>query len=265
MDRLAAVRDRVLANSGLASGETLLDVGCGDGLIAFGALERVGERGTVIFSDVSVDLLEHDRALAERMGIGDRCRFVHAPAEDLGPISDESVDVVTTRSVLAYVGAKRRAFAEFARVLRPGGRISLYEPINRLIYREPSQSFFGYDVSPVEELAARVSVAYERRQPMADDPMFDYDERDLLAFAEAAGFTERHLELRIDVARREPMRWEALAGSSPNPRAPTLLEARAETLTPQETARFTAHLLPLVERGVGTHAVAVAYLWAVKG
>src|SRR4051794_3511453 len=45
MDRLATVRDRVLANSGLAHGETLLDVGCGDGLIAFGALERVGERG----------------------------------------------------------------------------------------------------------------------------------------------------------------------------------------------------------------------------
>src|SRR4051794_29320029 len=149
MDRLATVRDRVLANSGLAHGETLLDVGCGDGLIAFGALERVGERGMVIFSDVSADLLEHDRALVEQLGLGGRRRFVHAPAEDLAAVADGSVDVVTTRSVLAYVSAKRRAFAEFARVLRPGGRISLYEPINRLISREPSHSFFGYDVSPV--------------------------------------------------------------------------------------------------------------------
>ena len=35
----------------------MLDVECGDGLIAFGALDRVGEEGVVIFSDISQDLL----------------------------------------------------------------------------------------------------------------------------------------------------------------------------------------------------------------
>ena len=41
------------------------------------------------------------------------------------------MDIVTTRSVLIYVEDKRRAFEEFFRVLKPGGRISLFEPINR--------------------------------------------------------------------------------------------------------------------------------------
>src|SRR5439155_5751266 len=36
---LVPVRDRVLANAGVTEGQTLLDVGCGDGLIGFGALE----------------------------------------------------------------------------------------------------------------------------------------------------------------------------------------------------------------------------------
>jgi ubiquinone/menaquinone biosynthesis C-methylase UbiE len=265
MERLAGVRERVLTNGRIAAGETLLDVGCGDGLIAFGALERVGEQGTVIFSDVSVDLLAHDRALAERIGVADRCRFVHAPAEDLTPIADESVDVVTTRSVLAYVGPKREAFAEFARVLRPGGRISLYEPVNRHIAAEPDDSFFGYDVTAVRELAVRIDAAYQRRQSAENDPMFDYDERDLLALAEEAGFCERHLELYVDVSPREPMSWEAFANSAPNPLLPTLHEAMAETLTGHEAERFIAHLRPLVERGEGTFAVAVAYLWGVKG
>jgi arsenite methyltransferase len=38
---------------------------------------------------------------------------------------------LTTRSVLIYVADKAGAFREFHRVLRPGGRISLFEPINR--------------------------------------------------------------------------------------------------------------------------------------
>ncbi len=264
LDRLAAVRDRVLANARVGEGETLLDVGTGDGLIAFGALEKVGDRGIVVFSDVSQDLLDHDRALADELGVSDRCRFVRAAAEDLTPVTDASVDVVTTRSVLAYVAAKERAFAEFARVLRPGGRISLYEPINRLGYPEPPDRFGGYDVSPLQELAAKMNAVYDRHQSADTDPMLDFDERDLLAFAQRAGFAEQHLELRVDVRPHAPRRWETFAHSAPNPLAPTLTEAMAGSLTPDEAERFAAHLRPLVERGEGTFTTAIAYLWATK-
>jgi arsenite methyltransferase len=68
---LHPVRDRVLENAQLSGGETLLDVGAGDGLIAIGALERMGEEGRVILSDVSQDLLDHSRSLAEQKGVAD--------------------------------------------------------------------------------------------------------------------------------------------------------------------------------------------------
>jgi len=55
-DALYPVRDRVLANANLSEGDTLLDVGCGDGLIGFGAL-RLHGNVRVIFSDVSDALL----------------------------------------------------------------------------------------------------------------------------------------------------------------------------------------------------------------
>ena len=118
----------------------------------------------------------------------DRCRFVEAAAEDIRPIEEDSVDVVTTRSVLIYVDDKERAFREFARVLRPGGRISLYEPINRFGSGERGHgSFAGYPADGLEAIAAKVRAVYEAIQPRDSDPMLDFDERDLIRLAEQAG------------------------------------------------------------------------------
>src|SRR4051812_40353656 len=121
---LEGFREGVLDRADLRPDDVLLDVGCGTGLIGFGALERLGPGGRVVFSDVSADLLGERR----RTAAGDaRCSFVRAGAEDLAGVPDGSVDVVTTRSVLIYCERKEAAFAEFYRVLRPGGRVSLFE------------------------------------------------------------------------------------------------------------------------------------------
>lgn len=65
LPRLYEVRDRVLANAAIVEGDVVLDVGAGNGLLGFGALEMVGPRGQVIFSDISVDLLNECRRLAK--------------------------------------------------------------------------------------------------------------------------------------------------------------------------------------------------------
>lgn len=89
---LYPVRDTVLDKAQLAPGETLLDVGTGDGLIGFGALERLSPSGHVIFSDISQDLLDHCRNAASGEGLLDRCRFVLTPADRLAGVTDGSVD-----------------------------------------------------------------------------------------------------------------------------------------------------------------------------
>ncbi len=80
---LYPLRDTVLDKAKLQPGDTVLDVGTGDGLIAFGALERLGPSGHVVFSDISQDLLDHCRAAAGAEGWIDRCRFVLASADSL--------------------------------------------------------------------------------------------------------------------------------------------------------------------------------------
>jgi arsenite methyltransferase len=264
LQHLAPIRDQVLANAALAAGQRVLDVGCGDGLIAFAAAEAVGPTGQVIFSDVSADLLDRCRELATQRGLLDCCQFVHAPARDLSPIPDQAVDAVTLRSVLIYEPDKAAALAEFHRVLRPGGRLSLFEPINRFTFPEPADRFYGYDITPVADLVAKLKDVYDAIQPPTSDPMLDFDERDLLALAEQAGFGEVHAQLTIDIRPPEPLPLHALLNSSGNPRIPTIAEAMRQVLTAEEAERLTAHLRPLVEQGRGERRTAVIYLWALR-
>jgi SAM-dependent methyltransferase len=262
---LYPVRDKVLDGAELRPDDTMLDVGVGDGLIAFGALDRLGPAGRVIFSDISADLLDHCRQVAEATGVLDQCSFVQAAADSLDGIADESVDVVTTRSVLIYVKDKASAFREFYRVLRPGGRISLFEPINVLMSGYDPDRFCGYDVGPVASLAAKVGALYESIQPPGEDPMGDFDERDLLRHAENAGFPVVDLDMHLGVKNtRKPVPWDRFLRSSGNPLIPPYGEAFDRTLSPDEIDEFTAHLRPLVESGAGQDRTAFAYLTAAK-
>jgi ubiquinone/menaquinone biosynthesis C-methylase UbiE len=264
-ERLYPARDKVLDKAQLQPGDTLLDAGTGDGLIAFGALERLGPAGRVIFSDISQDLLDHCRAAAEAEGLLDRCSFVLAPADHLGGMPAASVDVVTTRSVLIYVADKATALREFYRVLRPGGRISVSEPINRLMGGDDRSRFYGYDVRPVMALSEKVDAVYESIQPHGKDPMGDFDERDLVRHAEEAGFPDIDLELRVIVKNtRRPVPWERFLRTAGNPLIPTFGEAVDRALSPAEVTEFTAHLKPLVESGAGQERLVVAYLTAEK-
>ena len=265
LEYLLPIRNRVLDNAQIHPGDALLDVGAGDGMIAFGALERVGPGGRVISSDMSSDLVEISRAIAVDAGEVDRMSFVVAGAADLEPIASESVDVVTTRSVLIYVDDKEAAFRAFHRVLRPGGRVSIFEPINSYFPDDMSE-FWGFDATPVRDLVEKIWVAegwtgdFKR-----NDPMMNFTERDLVRMAEQAGFEEIHAELRVDVAPGSwVVDWDRLMGTSPTPNARTVGESIAEALSSSESARFEGHLRPLVDAGRAIRRDASAYLTAVK-
>lgn len=265
LEFLGPVRDRVLENAHIESGDFLLDVGAGDGLIAFGAMPLVGGSGRVIFSDVSEDLLDHCRAAARKLGVADRAEFVRAAAEDLSPIPDGSVDVVTTRSVLIYVQEKDAAFREFHRVLRPGGRVSIVEPINNY-FPDDMNDFWGFDARPVSDLVEKIWASEGWVDSnRADDPMMNFDERDLLRYAQDAGFRDVHVELAVDVRPGTWVEdWDRLLRTAPNPNARTTEEAIKAALTPDEAERFASHLRPLVDAGQGETRLAFGYLRALR-
>jgi ubiquinone/menaquinone biosynthesis C-methylase UbiE len=266
LDTLNPIRDRILENGEFADGKTLLDVGCGDGLVAFGALQRT-TRSVVWFSDVSEPLLRHSEELARKTGLLERCKFVQASADDLSGVPADSFDLVTTRSVLIFVSDKRKALQEFHRVLKPGGTISLHEPINRFPVTVPDNligPYYGYDIRSIRGLWEKVVATRDQCSIGATNSMLDFDERDLVRFAEQTGFGRIRLQLELSILPKEPESWPTFLKTAPNANVPTMGEAIEQALSPAEQDRLERHLKPLVESGDGTTRSALAYLIAEK-
>ena len=269
---MGRVRDRVLDAAKLATGMTLVDVGAGEGLIGFGALDRLGPAGRVVFTDVSAPLLRYAEGIAVKRGVRAQCAFVHGTAERLDGLADGSVDVVATRASLAYVQRKDAALREFHRVLRPGGRISLAEPvcqdeafqtcaIGRLIEAQPAHPDRDY----LRLLHRFRSAQFPSTEPaIAAHPLTNFSERDLVPLAGQAGFPDVHVELHIDHGRSPPIPWDVYLDISPHPWAPTLREVMAERFSPAERELLERVMRPLVESGRGISSEATAYLSAEK-
>src|SRR5579864_3469279 len=79
------IRDRMLDAARLSPDMTLADIGAGDGLIAFGAIARVGPSLRAILTDVSVPLLEHAKQRAIELNIQEQCTFIEGSAERVRP------------------------------------------------------------------------------------------------------------------------------------------------------------------------------------
>ncbi len=264
--------DRVLDALPLTSGMTLADIGSGDGLIAFRAIERHGDSLQVVLAERSAELLLHAQQLAINRGIEAQCRFVQCDAERLSPIADGSVDAVTTRAVLAYVPDKLRALREFHRILKPGGRLSLAEPIMQDDAFMVRAMRLFLDGTPHEShTALRLLHRWKAVQfPDTDEairrsPITNFGERDLIRQAHEVGFVGLHLELHIDiVSSPEPPSWEAFVRSSPHPLAPPLEVILQEHFTPEERIELENIIRPRLQDPKAIGITRIAYLTGKK-
>lgn len=112
-------RKEVLARCGLGPGMSVLDVAAGTGLVTAAAVALVGPQGRVVALDPSPGMLAE---LKRKLSV----ETLVAYAEEI-PLPDASVDFVSMGYALRHVGDLDRAFAEYARVLRPGGKLCVME------------------------------------------------------------------------------------------------------------------------------------------
>jgi SAM-dependent methyltransferase len=116
------VAERMIAVSGLAPGDHVLELACGPGGVGLAAARRVAP-WTVVMSDIAAGVTAIAAERAELLGLGN----VEVRERDLERIEepDATFDVVLCREGLMLVPEPARAAQELHRVLRPGGRLAL--------------------------------------------------------------------------------------------------------------------------------------------
>ena len=102
-------------------GEVVVDVGSGSGLDALIASQLVGPTGRVVGIDMTPEMLSKARRGADSMGV-DNTEFREGYADNL-PLPDDFADVVISNGVLNLTPDKEKTLKDWARVLKPGGRL----------------------------------------------------------------------------------------------------------------------------------------------
>lgn len=111
-------RRSALQRAGLRAGDEVLDVGIGTGLVAREAVKLIGSQGRLVGVDPSSGMMSE----VSLPGV----ELVQGRAEAI-PRPDASCDFISMGYALRHISDVHAAFAEFFRVLRPGGRLLVLE------------------------------------------------------------------------------------------------------------------------------------------
>jgi len=118
----ARVRDAIAP----ASGERLLEVGCGSGALCRMMVPFVAPNGHITGLDISSDMVVMARRYAAEAGLSDGVTFDAGTAENL-PYADAAFDGAFAARLMLHVERPEVVLREMLRVVRRGGRIVLMD------------------------------------------------------------------------------------------------------------------------------------------
>ncbi len=110
-----------VALSNISEGDVVLDLGSGAGFDAFLATKKVGDSGKVIGVDMTEEMIEKSKGLADKYGYKN-VEFRLGDIDDL-PLENDSIDVIISNCVINLAPDKLKVFKEAYRVLKQEGRM----------------------------------------------------------------------------------------------------------------------------------------------
>ena len=123
----AKEQDMFLSWLDLSPGKTLLDVACGSGGPALRIAENTG--CSVIGVDLHEQAIATAKSLASQHHLADRTDFRVVNASGPLPFANACFDVITCVDAINHIPNRPSVIAEWARMLKPGGRLLFTDPI----------------------------------------------------------------------------------------------------------------------------------------
>jgi SAM-dependent methyltransferase len=121
MDQLGPVSTAMIERLGIAADQQHLDIASGTGEPGL-SIAKLAPRGRVVLTDLSAEMLAVAARRADAQGVGTIETKV-CSADEL-PFGDATFDSVSVRFGYMFFPDMTKATAEFARVLKPGGRLA---------------------------------------------------------------------------------------------------------------------------------------------
>src|SRR5277367_863550 len=123
----AQEQDMFLGWLELSKGKTLLDVGCGSGGPALRMAANTG--CSVVGIDLHEQAISTAKLLASERHLEDRAEFCVVNATEQLPFPDSRFDAITCIDAINHLPDRPLVIAEWARLLKPGGRLLFTDPI----------------------------------------------------------------------------------------------------------------------------------------
>lgn len=198
----APVSEWMLARAGIREGHQVLDIASGTGEPAISAARLVGDRGSVIGTDLVEEMLVFARDKAQRAGL-DNIEFLCNDGETL-QFTAERFDAVTIRWGLMFMPEPDACLSRVHRLMKPGARISI------ACWSAPEKNPF------ISLLMQTLGKYMELPKPPPGTPgLFAFaDPERLRSVIESAGFLDVELqEMEIDFIELDSGRayWEAMS------------------------------------------------------
>ena len=117
--QLYPAQQKLLQLANIKSGDKIIDIACGTGLVSFPAAERAGNKGFVLANDISDKMVETGTTIVKKRKLSN-IRFQRMDAEELD-VEDDSYNIALCALGLMYFPDPLKAIKEMHRLLKPGG------------------------------------------------------------------------------------------------------------------------------------------------